>query len=59
MKQTEPIANNTPIHQEARRGAHHREPGLAAARRGGDACVRRERNAQSMVEIYARIRFGR
>ena len=46
MKQTEPIANRTPIHQEARCGAHHFDP-RSSARESNEACLRWKREDQT------------
>ena len=46
-KQAEPIANRTPIHHEASRGAHRREARLAPARESVEACLRWKRDSQT------------
>ena len=46
MKQVAPIANRTPIHHEARRGAHQ-VPSSSAGRERRDACLRCARDDHS------------
>ena len=48
MKQTDPIANRTPIHHEAWRPGVRRRP-AAPARESSDECLRWNRDSQTAV----------